>query len=224
MSVWLSLFVSVFMTVGLFGGLYALIMAFLGFRTNKAKPRIGVASGDKEGSLAFWVQWDSKAFALQFYRVKVSHYSPESKVKEGVFSVTWDPPQKESFLQMVELPAEFKDLLTEGQVGRKSIVTVEFRTIDNFAVPKSFYLAKLKEIYLQRKVAGPSVTKLAAAPVDVPSVSTLDYLELVDRRKKLKTLESEAKAKAAKAAPKPAAAAPVPAAPVPEAPPEDKPA
>jgi len=220
MPVWLSLFTAIFMTLALFGGLYALILALLGFKSNKAKPRVGAASSDKEGSLAFWVKWDSTAFALQFYRLKVSHYSPESTVKEGVFSVTWEPPQKESFLQVVDLPVPFKDLLTEGQVGKKSVVTVEFKTIDNFVVAKDFYLAQLKEIYLKRTQAGPEVTRLPAVGVDVPSVSTLDYQELVERRKKLKTLEAEAKAKAAKAAPKPAAPAPAPA---PEKPPEDKP-
>ncbi len=208
------------MTLGLFAGLYAVILALLGVRTNKAKPRVGIASGDKDGTLGFWVQWDSKAFALAFYRIKVSHYSPESAVKEGAFSVSWEPPQKESCLQFVDLPQEFKDLLTEGQVGRKSVVTVEFKTIDNFVVAKNFYLAKVKEVYLRRKDAGPSVNRLPAVPADVPSVSTLDYGELVERRKKLKTLEAEAKAKAAKAAPKPAAA-PAPAI---VAPAQDKPA
>lgn len=209
MSVWVSLFLAAFLTFGLFFSLFMLVNVVVGGRKASANPRVGITKGDKEGSLGLWVNWKPGVFALEFYRIKVSYYAPESEIREGSFSVTFDSPRKAPFLQYVELPAVLKDLLTAGQTGRKAIITVEAKTVDNFVVIKESYLAQVKKIFLgQRTDKVPELEKFESVAMDAPPVASLDYAELVERKKKLKALTDAAKAKAAKAAaPKPAAPA-----------------
>lgn len=215
MPVWLSLGIAAFATAGMFFTLYLAVVGVVEARRAKAAPRVGICPGEGEGQLGFYVKWDPKMFNLAFFRIKMSHYSPENKIKEGAFSLSYDPPQKESFLQIAELPSEFKDLLAEGQAGKKAIFTVDFRTTDGFVVAKNILLSDLKKIYFKQKGKAPALNKLELAKPDLPDVSTLDYDEWVERKGKLKRLMDEAKAKAAKAkpapAPAPAAAAPQPA-------------
>ena len=198
MSVGFSLFLAIIATGFMFFGLYALVIAVVEGKRGKAKPKLGICPGEKEGELGFWITWDAKQFAIEIYRLRVSFYSPESRVKEGMFTVTFDPAATEAFIQFVELPATFKELVTEGQVGKKA----------NMMLAKDYYLGAVKAVYLGQKAKTPSLPKQKSVPADLPAVSTLDYFELVERKKKLKTLADEARAKAAKA--KPAAAAPAP--------------
>ena len=65
-----------------------------------------------------------KEFALEVYRLRFSHISPVSDVKEGVFTVTWDNVQTAPFIQTVELPQTFRNLL-ERDAGEKAMFTVE---------------------------------------------------------------------------------------------------
>lgn len=219
MSVWVTLAVALFATGGLIISLYLAVQLFFEGKRFAASPKVGMKTGAKEGSLCFYATWKPNILPIEFYRVKLSHFSPESLVKEGAISLTFDPPQKAPFAVSVELTEEFKDLLTAGQVGRKAVLMAEFKTIDGFVVAKQFLLAKAKGIYLgQAKVKNvpKNLNELPTVLPDAPAVSTLDYGELVARKKKLKVLADEAKKKAAKAPAKPAA--PAPAAPAAAAP------
>lgn len=225
MPVTLSLILSLLAAGGLFFTAYFAITALVGGKRAKASPRMGVSPGDIRGSLNVWVQWDPSQFNVQVYRLLFKFASPYSDQKEGVFTITYDKPQTASFLQVVQIPERFKTLIETAK--EKFLMTVEFKTVEELTMAKTLTSSKLKEIYRGQGTQPEIPQKLPLAVEDVPSVLSLDYSELVVRRKKLRDLEAaaqaKAKAKAAAPAPKPAATA-APAAPAPQAAPATQPA
>lgn len=209
MSVTLSLFLSLLAAGGLFFSLYAVITAVVGGKRTKAKPRMGISPGDVRGSLNIWVTWDPGQFNVQVYRLLFKFASPYSKEKEGIFTVTFDKPQTEPFIQVVKVPERFVDLIQNAQ--EKFLLTVEFKTIEELTLAKTLTSKSLKEIYKGTGSQPEIENKLALVEEDKAVVLSLDYSELQVRRKKLKDLEAQAQAKA-KAKPAAPAAAPAPAA------------
>jgi len=240
MPTWLTFFVSVFLVVGGLVSLYLAIGLVIGGFKTKARPKMGIAPGEGAGTINVWVTWNPKEFALEVYRLRFSHISPMSDVKEGTFTVTWDNVQTAPFVQTVELPTTFRNLL-ERDAGERAMFTVEFKTKEEYTLAKSYRLNKFKRVY-QGGTLGkmPAIAnKLPLMKPDHPTVLSLDFSELTVRRKKLKDLEAAAAAKAktaaaaaaakAQAAPAPAAAAaaapaPAPVAATPAEKPQDTPA
>jgi len=213
MPVGLTLFGAIFATVGFFATIYGLVIILTEGRKVKAKPRLGLAPGAGPGTLSVWVNWDPILFSMQIYRLRISHVSPESKEKEGTFTVTFENPQTEPFIQPIELPKSFREML-DKEGNERSLWTFEFRTIDEMSLFLNCHLRKAKRIYRGLRNRMPRIAQvLPVAPQDVATVFSLDFEELQARKKRMKDLEAAAKAKAAKtAAAKPApAAAPAPA-------------
>ena len=217
MPVGLTLFGAIFATVGFFVTLYGAVLFLIEARKFKAKPRLGLAPGVGPGTLSVWVNWDPTLFNLQVYRLRDSHVSPENRSKEGTFTVTFENPQTEPFIQPIEMPAAFREMLDRKTFDR-SMFTFEFRTVDEMSLFLDCHVKKVKKIYQGLKAKMPRVTRVQPLLAqDAAAVFSLDFEELQVRKKKMKELEAAAKAKAAKAeaakpAPtKPAAAAPAPA-------------
>lgn len=211
MSVWLTFILSVLGTACFFGALYGLICLIVASRSRGAAPKIGIAAGETPGTLTFWAHWAPNVFALQIYRLKLSFASPDSIIKEGQSSVTFDPPQKAPFAQPVELPQDFRKLLEKGEKG---ILSYEIRIVENLSVSANFPIPKLARTLRGEGKAIPSAvsTRLKPVAVDPPVVSSLEWAELQDRKKKVKDLIDQAKAKEQKAAQAASAAAAKPAA------------
>lgn len=208
MPVGLTLFGAIFATVGFFASIYGLVILVTEGRRAKAKPRLGLAPGAGPGTLSVWVDWDPSLFNMQIYRLRISHVSPESKEKEGTFTVTFDNPQTEPFIQPIELPNPFRELIEKEGVER-SLWTFEFRTVEEMSLFLNCHLKKAKRIYQGLKTRLPRISQvLPIVPQDVATVFSLDFEELQARKKRMKDLEAAAKAKAAKAAAAKPAAAP----------------
>lgn len=222
MSVGLTLIGAIFATVGFFATVYGLVILFTEGRRAKAKPRLGLAPGVGPGTLSVWVNWDPSLFNLKIYRLRISHVSPENKAKEGTFTVTFENPQTEPFIQPIEMPGAFREML-ERETSERSLFTFEFRTVDEMSLFLNCHLKKAKKIYQGLKTKRPQISHvLPLMAQDAATVFSLDFEELQARKKRMKDLEAAAKAKAAKAAaakPAPApAAAPIKPAPAPAAP------
>lgn len=222
MSVGLTLIGAIFATVGFFATVYGLVILFTEGRRAKAKPRLGLAPGVGPGTLSVWVNWDPSLFNLKIYRLRISHVSPENKAKEGTFTVTFENPQTEPFIQPIEMPGAFREML-ERETSERSLFTFEFRTVDEMSLFLNCHLKKAKKIYQGLKTKRPQISHvLPLMTQDAATVFSLDFEELQARKKRMKNLEAAAKAKAAKAAaakPAPApAAAPIKPAPAPAAP------
>ena len=220
MSLGLTFFLSLLATAGLFGGLYFLVLTLVEGRRTKAKPRFGLAKGAEPGTLAFWIQWDPTQFEVAVYRVRISHVSPENVEQEGMFSVSYEPPNKEPFIQDIQLPANFLKLVETATSATPTLFTVDFKTIEGLSMIKEMTAGTLKKFYDGTKGAIPKglTNRLPVRAADHPTVMTLEFQELVAYNQRVKKLEAAMKAKQAKAAaapPKPAAAAP-PATPKPE--------
>ena len=209
MSVTLSLILSLLAAGGLFFTVYAAITAFVGGKRVKAQPRMGLAPGDIRGSLNVWVNWEPSQFNVQVYRILFKFASPYSLQKEGIFTVTFDEPQSAPFIQVVKVPDRFVDLIQNAK--EKFLLTVEFKTVEELTMAKTFTSKKLKEIYKGTGDQANIDRKLSLVEEDKPSVLSLDYSELQVRRKKLQTLAAQAQAKAKAKTAAPAAAAPKPA-------------
>ena len=212
MPVGLTLLGAILATIGFFITIYGFVILFTEGRRAKAKPRLGLAPGAGPGTLSVWVNWDPSLFNMQIYRLRISHVSPESKLKEGTFTVTFESPQTQPFIQPIEMPKSFREML-EREDNERSLLSFEFRTVDEMSLFLNCHLRKVKKIYQGFKTKMPKIAHvLPVLPQDVATVFSLDFEELQARKKRMKDLESAAKAKAAKAA----AAKPVvaPAAPV----------
>jgi len=208
MPVWLSLLVAVVATVGFFFGLYAVVIGLVEGKRVQARPRLGIGSGSRPGTFTYWVTWDTSTFNVQIYRLRVSLYNPDGDPKEGVFTVSYDPVIKAPFQQEVEFPPVFAKILESQAAGKRGIITIDFRTVDETTLPVDFSFEKMRRISQGQGAKPPKLENvLPPAIADAAPVMTLDYSELVVRRKKIRDLEAAAKAKAAKAAAAPAAAA-----------------
>ena len=135
------------------------------------------------------------------YRVRISYRSPEGFLKQSRVSVTFDPPERASFRIAIALPKAFANALTSSD---RAIVTLELLSTQDEAVFKDLSSAKVSAIYLSG-----GATELNLVPFDRPEVATLDYRELLERRKKLVALEKKAIAKAAAKVAAPVIKAPV---------------
>jgi hypothetical protein len=220
MPTWLTFFVSVFLVGGGLVSLYLAIVVLIGGLKTKSRPRMGIAPGEGAGTINVWVTWNPKEYAVEVYRLRFTYVSPESAIKEGTFTVTFDKTQTAPFIQTVEFPKTFRDLL-ERDAGERALFTIEFKTKEEYTLAKNYTLAKLKRVYQGGSLGKvPSIAnKLPLAKEDHPTVLSLDFSELTVRRKKLKDLEAAAKAKAKPAAaPAPAAKAATPTEPKPAAP------
>ncbi|MFM8315726.1 MAG: hypothetical protein ACKOA8_15710 [Deltaproteobacteria bacterium] len=220
MPVGLTLIGAILAAVGFFASIYGAVILFTEGRRAKAKPRLGLASGVGPGTLSVWVDWDPSLFNLQIYRLRISHVSPENKAKEGTFTVTFENPQTEPFIQPIEMPGSFRDLL-DRETQERSLFTFEFRTVDEMSIFLNCHLRKVKKVYQGLKTKMPRITHvLPVLSQDLATVFSLDFEELQARKKRMKDLEAAAKAKAAKAAaakPAPAPAKPAAAPASPEA-------
>jgi hypothetical protein len=203
MSVTISLFIALLAAGGLFVSLYLGITLLVGGKRAKASPKIGISPGDVRGSLNIWASWDPTQFNVQIYRLMFKFASPFSQQKEGVFSITFDTPQTTPFIQIVKIPDRFVSLIQNAK--EKFLLTVEVKSVEELTLTKTITSSRLKAIYQGTGSAPEIANKLAIREEDKPTVLSLDYSELVVRKKKLKDLEAQAQAKA-KA--KPAAAAP----------------
>lgn len=224
MPLFLTFFLSLLAVVGFFGGLWFLIFSLVESKRFAARPRIGIAKGKSSQSLTLWANWNPAQFEVRVFRFKVSFAAPERVLKEGSFTLSYDPPQTAPFSQEVELPQEFLALIKDAP-ARDALISLEIRTVDKVGFAKQYWVGKLREIMRGEGSAKSTqlpigLAELAFTKVDPPNVMSLDYEEWVVRKKKLKDLEAAAKAKAAKAPPKPAAAPATP--PTPKGPIEAK--
>lgn len=194
MPVTLSLFIAVLAAGGLFFSLYAGISALVGGKRKKASPRLGISPGDVRGSLNVWVNWDPAQFNVQVYRLLFKFASPYSVQKEGIFTVTYDAPKTDPFVQVVKIPDRFVDLIQNAK--EKFLLTVEFKSIEELTMAKTLTSGKLRQIYRGAGNQPQIAQKLSLVEEDKAVVLSLDYSELVVRRKKLKDLEAQAQAKA----------------------------
>ncbi|MSP18605.1 MAG: hypothetical protein EXR74_03425 [Bdellovibrionales bacterium] len=200
MSVGLTLVGSILATVGFFSTVYGVVILLTEGRRVKAKPRLGLASGVGAGSLSVWVNWDPSLFAMQIYRLRISHVSPERKSKEGTFTVTFDSPQTQPFIQPIEMPDSFRAML-DGNTNDRSLFTFEFRTVDEMSLFLNYNLRKVKKFYKGIKRTNLNITHvLPLSKQDPATIFSLDFEELQARKNRMKGLEVAAKAKAAKAA------------------------
>ncbi len=209
MPVWLSFVLAVVATAGLFGGLVALVLVVVEGKKAGAKPNFNLSPGDKPGTLIAWSNWRPSVFNVRVYRIRVQFLAPDYQVKEGTFTYTFEPPVNKPFQVSLELPPVMKELIEVGARAKGAMITFDMRTVEELTIWREVNLTGLRKLYHGKGKAAPSsLQTLPAAAPDVPTTMTLDYSELVVRRKKIRDLEAAAKAKAAKAAPKPAAAAP----------------
>jgi hypothetical protein len=141
------------------------------------------------GELGISVDWPSDKEPIGIYRVRLTYRSPEGFLKESRVSLTFEPPCVRSFTQYFKLPKHLIEAFTGSD---PAIVTIELLTTDNRTVMQDLSSAKVGAIYSKHRETG-----VEAIGVDLPEVATLDYQELIERRKKLKVLEEKAKAKAA---------------------------
>jgi len=212
MPVWLSLFIAVAGTVGFFFAMYFVVIGAVEGKRAKGKPRLGIGSGSRPGTFSYWITWDTGTYNLQVYRLRVALYNPNGEPKDGVFTITYDPVNKAPYQQEVEFPAVFAKVLESQQSGKKGIITIDVRTVDEQTLPVDFSFEKMRRIFQGQGKKAPKMDNvLPVGKMDPPPVMSLDYSELVVRRKKIRDLEAAAKAKAAKAPPKVAAAAGAPA-------------
>ena len=212
MSVGLTLVGSILATFGFFATVYGVVLLLTEGRKVKAKPRLGLASGVGPGSLSVWVDWDTSLFAMQIYRLRISHVSPERKSKEGTFTVTFDSPQTQPFIQPIEMPDSFRAML-DGNTNDRSLFTFEFRTVDEMSLLLNSNLRKVKKVYQGIKRTKLNITHvLPLSKQDPATIFSLDFEELQARKNRMKGLEVAAKAKAAKAALAKPVVAPAPAA------------
>ena len=173
---------------------------------------MGLASGVGPGSLSVWVDWDPSLFAMQIYRLRISHVSPQRKSKEGTFTVTFDSPQTQPFIQPIEMPDSFRAML-DGNTNDRSLFTFEFRTVDEMSLFLNSNLRKVKKVYQGIKRTKVNITHvLPLSKQDPATIFSLDFEELQARKNRMKGLEVAAKAKAAKAALAKPVVAPAPAA------------
>ncbi len=227
MPVWLTFFGALFGVLAFFGGLYFLITTVVEGWRAKAAPRFGIAKGNGSNVLNVWVKWDPKQFAIEVYRLRFQHLSPFDELKEGTFTVTFETPQKESFVQPVELPASFSAKFS-ATANPRNLFTAEFKTVEEMTVQKEYRAGFVRKVLNGLSVRMPHIAKiLPLAKEDPATILTLDHSEVETWRGRLKNLEAAAKAKAAKAAAakpaapapaKPATPAPAPAAATPAAP------
>lgn len=226
MSVWVTLIGALAGAAGFFLAFYVVVFLIFGARARGATPKFGV-SASEAGQLGLWFDWDPSVYDLQVYRFVVNIFNPFGEVKDYRFTITSDPPQKKPFLQPVILPPILRELL-EGN-SPDVIVTFTARAVENVALQKSFRLAKLRKLYRGKPSFPGHLAVLKAAAEDGPTVTSLDYDELVARKERIRKLEAAAKAKEAaakKAAESAAAKAPAAApgaAPKPPAPAAPKP-
>ncbi len=212
MSVGLTLVGSILATFGFFATVYGVVLLLTEGRKVKAKPRLGLASGVGPGSLSVWVDWDTSLFAMQIYRLRISHVSPQRKSKEGTFTVTFDSPQTQPFIQPIEMPDSFRAML-DGNTNDRSLFTFEFRTVDEMSLFLNSNLRKVKKVYQGIKRTKVNITHvLPLSKQDPATIFSLDFEELQARKNRMKGLEVAAKAKAAKAALAKPVVAPAPAA------------
>ncbi|MCB0403530.1 MAG: hypothetical protein KDD51_02010 [Bdellovibrionales bacterium] len=216
MSVLLTLFGAVVGTATVLFGFYALVLGVLSVRARAARPKFGIAATGDKGQFAFWFSWDPAVYAIEAYRMTVNVLSPSAVQKEMRFTVTMDPPAKAPFWQPVILPQGFREMLADDSIkSREALITVSLRTTDELCLHKTFYVGSFRKLLASKPGKAAGLSKLEPAEQDAPSVSSLDYSELVVRKDKLKNLIAQAKAKAAakkpaepkKEAPKPAPAA-----------------
>jgi len=224
MPVTLSLLLAILAAGGLFFSLYAGITLLVGGKRAKASPKLGISPGDVRGSLNIWVNWDPSQFNVQIYRLMFKFASPFSAQKEGVFSITFDSPQTQPFIQIVKIPERFSNLILNAK--EKFLLTVEAKSVEELTLTKTLTSNRLKAVYHGAGETPEIVSKLALREEDKPTVLSLDYSELQVRRKKLKDLEAQAQAKAkakpaaAPAKPATAAAPAQPSSPTPAAAPQ----
>ncbi len=198
MPVWVTFLLSLIATAGFFGFLYALICFVVASRRRGAMPRLGIQTGESETSLNVWAKWNAGICAIGVYRFRFSYASPTELSKEGQFSITFDPPQKGPFVQPCQLPEE---LLAMLRSGAKGILTVELKTVERFCIMANYTFEKIRSAQKGNMKAAPPISNiLKTVALDPPAVSSLEWTELQERKKKVKDLEAQAKAKAEKAA------------------------
>lgn len=214
MPVWLTLLGGVVATLGFLGAVFGVIAFLIEGKKAKGKPSFGFFSTGAKGTVGAWVKWDPGTYDVGFYRFRFQRISPEMAVKESQFTVSYENPQKASFAQIIQLPPEFAELLSDPKA--RAIVSVEARSTEEYVLTKTMTLPTFRKI-CARESSPPDGTgaPLEAVGADAPAVTSLDFSELQERKKRLKALEAAASAKAAKAAPKPAAAGKPAAAPTP---------
>lgn len=203
MPVWLTLLASVLATVGFLGGLFGLVTLVVKGKATKGRPVFGLYPTGGNGTLGLFVTWDPAAFDVKFYRFRFIRVSPAQPLMESRFTVSYENPRAEPFSQVVKMPEYFADILRDPKA--KAILTIEARSTEEFGLSKTLTLNQFRRLYESAKSPPASLPPPAGDPVgeDPPPVTSLDFSELVERKKKLKALEAAANAKAAK---KPAAA------------------
>ena len=88
MPVWLSLFVAVVGTVGFFFGLYFVVISLVEGKRAKGKPRLGIGSGSRPGSFAYWVTWDTGTYNVQILNAngdQIGSYDISVSTQSGNF-------------------------------------------------------------------------------------------------------------------------------------------
>lgn len=201
MPVWLTLFVSVLATVGFLGGLFFLVSLIIKGKATKGRPQFGLFPTGGNGTIGAFVTWDPGTFDVKFYRFRFTRVSPAQTTMESQFTVSYENARQEPFSQIVKMPPYFADILSDPKA--KAIITVEARSTEEYSLSRVLTLNQFRRLYESVKSPPASLPPPAGDAVgeDVPAVTSLDFSELVERKKKLKALEAAASAKAAKKAP-----------------------
>ncbi len=211
MPVWLTLFGGVLATVAFLGAIFGLVVLFIQGKATKGQPKFGLFSTGGNATIGAFVTWDPATFDVKMYRFRFWVVSPEWSEKEMTFTYSHENPQQGSFSQVFQLPDNFLKLIADPKA--KAIVMVEARSTEEFSLSKDLTLKSFRKLYKAPKHDTskiPPVQEVISSP-DAAPVMSLDFSELVERRKKLKTLEAAANAKAAKKVAPVAAPAPAPA-------------
>lgn len=205
MSTTLSLVLALLGTAAFLGGFYFFVATVFGIRGRRARPILEVLPGEMPGTIGVSVRWDPTVYAIQIWRIRFRFFSPSRAVKDAQFTVTFEGAQKTPFYVPIELPVVFRELVESNNRSNKAIIMVEARGVENFALAHDFRLPKFQKIYHGKAAISERLPKLAIAKEDTPSVTSLDFSELVLRRERLKALAAAAKAKAKPAPAKPPA-------------------
>ncbi|MBI4402747.1 MAG: hypothetical protein HY537_01220 [Deltaproteobacteria bacterium] len=123
-------------------------------------------------------------------------FSPDYSVKDGQFTVTFDPPQKVPFIQAVELPSAVQTILEEDPDGRKAIFTIQAINTNELLVSKDFTLKTVQQAYRAQVADKPVIaSRLKTVAPDPAVIQSLSWSELEKRKKTLQKLAEQAKLK-----------------------------
>jgi len=171
-----------------------LVLTVVYLRKRKAIPSLIIGGGSQAGKVILGIK--ATPASMPIYRLRASFMAPEQTEKEGFFTLTFDPPRGGSFAVEVSLPPDWAGLNPKDRSPRKAIISVDFRTVDQQVISRSFSLPHWNS-RIGRPLLLPEGWEKWNQEPDLPAVSSLAYPELVKRKIYLAELAKAAEIKAA---------------------------